>query len=239
MPLSHAALLPLLAAGLAQAAAPDNKPGDERELSVSATPPEDAVPVPGDFFGFGFESGFVWHFDNDFSDNIINSTNSRMRGTMVIRVGGTSGDRVSYDSDQRKPTYCWDGADCWNSHLTAFTLGPKYFNTFRNRFQDAKISFQAPMDYDLKKDLGQQTKNTMTYIREAWNAIGAKRVDAIALGNEPGYYEDWSSEIYVEQARYIAGNVTKEFQLEGDAAKIFQYGEIASKPAKNGETFGM
>ena len=58
--------------------------------------------VPPDFFGFGFESGFVWHFNNNFSDNIVESVNSRMAGKMVIRIGGTSGDRFSYDPKQVK-----------------------------------------------------------------------------------------------------------------------------------------
>ena len=118
-------------------------------------------------------------------------------------------------------------------------LGPAHFDTFRSRFKNAKISFQAPMDYDMTKDLGKQMENTLTYVREASKAIGPERVDAIALGNEPGYYKRGNADLHVEQARYTEGNVTKELKLKGDAAKIFRYGEIASKPAKNGESFGM
>ena len=99
---SHALLLALVA-GLAQASPCDiNGSPVKPTISIPATPPDGAVSVPPDFFGFGFESGFVWHFNNNFSDNIVESVNSRMAGKMVIRIGGTSGDRFSYDPKQVK-----------------------------------------------------------------------------------------------------------------------------------------
>jgi hypothetical protein len=61
------------------------------DVTVPQSVPESVPIVPGDFVGFGFEIAFLNSYDNEFSNNLVNSVASRMGKPPVIRLGGTSG----------------------------------------------------------------------------------------------------------------------------------------------------
>lgn len=200
-----------------------NKNANDTSIVVPKSTPKDAVPVPADFFGFGFESGFLPYYNNDFSHNVVTSIQARMSQPLVIRVGGTSGDNLTFHSDQKDASHCT--SDVCNS-LSHFDIGPTYFDTF-TQFPNVSWTVQAPMGVHLN------ITNTMTYLRHAWEAIGKDRVSAIALGNEPNWYpmqdKSYDYATYTQDAIEIEDRVIKEFGLEGDDCRIFQIGEIASE----------
>jgi hypothetical protein len=200
-------------------------------VSIPVAVPTKAVDVPADFFSFGYETAFLPHFDNEFSENVVNSIISRMSKPLVIRIGGTGGDLVKVDLDQKKPAICIKGEACPLSSTDTFSLGQSYFDGFK-RFPNASMTIQAPMGDDMEMN------NTMAYVRNAWHALGHQRVAAIALGNEPNYYSYGAKE-YVRRALEIEDRVTKEFNLQGNEARIFELGDIANNAAVTGQKYDM
>lgn len=200
-------------------------------VTIPTSSPSEAVTIPADFFSFGFEAAFLPTFDNDFSENIVNSIGSRMSKPLIIRVGGTSGDLLRVKEDLTEATSCFAGQGCPDNSKDSFYIGPSYFDAFK-RFQNSTMTFQAPMGH------GMEIINTMTYVKKAWNALGQDRVAGIALGNEPGYYH-WSAEEYVTRALEVEEKITKEFNLSGGAASIFEVGDISDYASATNIPFGL
>ena len=201
----------------------------QHNVSIPKTAPKDAQTVPADFFGFGFESGLVPHYNNNFSENVVNSIASRMSKPLVIRIGGTSGDNIYFDRNQKNGTYCDSGPECKKNSLDTFHIGPDYIDTFK-RLKKASMSVQAPLGQKLDME------NSVAYIHQAYKALGKDRLAAIALGNEPNWYTD--VETYVKNALDIESHIVKNLSLKGDDSHIFQVGEIASE-AVTSDKFNM
>ena len=196
---------------------------DLYNIPIPNTTPKGAQAVPADFFGFGFESGLVPHYNNDFSENVVNAIGSRMSKPLVIRIGGTSGDHIFFDRNQENGTYCKSGPECKKNSKDTFYIGPSYFDTFK-RFQSSSMSIQAPMGAELDME------NSVAYVQQAWKTLGQNRVAAIALGNEPNSYTKAQDAValYVKDALDVESHVIKNLSLSGDDSRIFQVGEIAS-----------
>lgn len=188
-----------------------------------------AVAVPADFFGFGFESGLLPHYDNDFSVNTVNSIQLRMSKPLVIRLGGTSGDHITFKKEQIKvPADCHSSKKSCNS-LDTYTVGPDYFNALK-RFKGSHWTLQAPMGDEMKLE------DSMAFLQQAWDAATDKgankeRVAALALGNEPNWYKKYGVDGYIERSQKIEERVIKDFKLKGDETRIFQTAEIAAEVA--------
>ena len=104
-------------------------------ISVPKSKPSGAVQVPGNFIGFGFETAFINDYcSGTFSENLINSIAKRVGETLIIRIGGTSGDRLLVDPSQSKKKVCIDG-DCPIGSSATYILGQSYFEGFK-RFQN-------------------------------------------------------------------------------------------------------
>ena len=200
-------------------------------VSIPTSSPSKAVAIPADFFSFGFETAFLPKYDNDFSENIVNAIGSRMSKPLIIRVGGTSGDLVRVKEDLSEATHCFAGPGCPDNSKDSFDIGPSYFDGFK-RFQNATMTFQAPMGREM------DIVHTMAYVKNAWNALGQDRVAGIALGNEPGFY-NWTAEQYVTRALEVEDAITKEFNLSGDAAAIFELGDISNNASASNIPFGL
>ncbi|KAJ6112160.1 hypothetical protein N7523_008221 [Penicillium sp. IBT 18751x] len=200
-------------------------------LSIPTSSPSKAVAAPADFFSFGFESAFLPKYNNDFSENIVNSIGSRMSKPLIIRVGGTSGDLVRIKEDLTVATHCFAGPGCPDNSKDSFDIGPSYFDGFK-RFQNATMTFQAPMGPNI------DMRHTMAYVKNAWNALGQNRVAGIALGNEPGFY-NWTAELYVTRALEVEDAITEAFNLSGDAAAIFELGDISDHASSSNIPFGL
>lgn len=186
-------------------------------VSVSPSRPTDAVVVPPDFVGFGFETGFLNSYDNEFSNNLVNSIADRMSVPPIIRVGGTSGDLVKFDAQQKENTTC-TGDGCENSSGTSFTLGPSYFEGFKS-FPRAHMSFQAPLG-------ATSTNDSLIYVERAYKALGAGRTAAIAIGNEPAFDVTTKAQVYVNDAKSLESKIIDALGLTGAAKRIFEVGEI-------------
>lgn len=220
-------LLPVLFGALSHAEG--NHQNVKYKLEIKSKAPESAATVPANFFGFGFETAFFHHFGNNFSENIVNSIGSRMNAPITIRIGGTSGDLVQYKPDQKdKPADCVPLPGCIHSSESTFTLGPSYFETFK-WFQDAQMVIQAPISPKINEK--NWRARSMKYIREATDSLeraAPGRLAAIALGNEPNWYE-YGLETYVSRALDVQQDIVHELGLEGDAQRIFQVGEIPNE----------
>ncbi|KAK4155818.1 hypothetical protein C8A00DRAFT_31372 [Chaetomidium leptoderma] len=104
--------------------------------------PLSAFNVPADFASVGFETAFLPGYNNTLSENLVASLASRMAALPVIRIGGTSGDRITFKPKQKEPAHCVK-KPC-NSAAT-FILGPTYFDALSTRFKSAHFSIQAPL----------------------------------------------------------------------------------------------
>jgi hypothetical protein len=189
-------------------------------LSISPSAPSGAPQVPGDFIGFGFETAFINEYANDFSQNLVNSIASRVTGPLIIRVGGTSGDRVEFDPNQSEDKVCVSG-DCPVGSGATYILGPSYFDGFKS-FQNQQFSFQAPMGKNVN------TTGSLDYVKRAYDAIGSSRVAAIALGNEvDAYGGGYTIAKYVSDAKALESNITQALGLS-DSDRIFEVLDLSS-----------
>ncbi|KAH8682003.1 hypothetical protein BX600DRAFT_492108 [Xylariales sp. PMI_506] len=191
-------------------------------VAPATTKPALAYVVPKDFVGFGIESGFLTNYANNFSQNLVSSVGKRMAAAPIIRLGGTSGDLFTFDPNQTEDTVCISG-DCPRGSDASYILGPSYFEGYK-WFPDAKFTIQAPLGGTVN------ITNTLDYVQRAYANLGTDRTAAIALGNEPGYY-DSTAKLYVTDALEIEASIVEALGLTGDAAKIFEAGNIASDHA--------
>ncbi|KAJ3495381.1 hypothetical protein NLG97_g3435 [Lecanicillium saksenae] len=198
-------------------------------LDVPATQPQNAAVVPKDFVGFGIESAFLPNFDNEFSANLVSSLASRMGKPPVVRVGGTSGDRFQYSPTQKEAKVCLK-PPCKSSGGT-FLLGPSFFESYE-RFKDARTVIQAPLENPIN------VTNTLDFVRLAWKHLdNGKRVATIALGNEVEYIYKKDAASYVNAALSLQSSIVKNLNLSGNAAKIFEAGNIASGSLSRGDSY--
>jgi hypothetical protein len=193
-------------------------------VSPPSTKPSGAYVVPKDFVGFGIEAAFMNNYTGQFSQNLISSVASRMSEKPVMRIGGTSGDKFQFDPNLSAVKFCYEGANqCPNGSNAGYRLGPSYFDGFKS-FTSAKINIQAPLGGTVN------LTNSKAYVTRAYNNVGADRVDAIALGNEPEWYDDTAIK-YVTDALKLQSALIDALGLQGDARKIFEAGNTASENA--------
>ncbi|XXH04066.1 hypothetical protein Hte_010477 [Hypoxylon texense] len=215
---SHAAIAAIAADAAAVAAASATK-----TLSFPNSQPTNAVPAPPDFVSVGFETAFLDNYANAFAANLIASLAARASAPPVLRVGGTSGDRVQFDPALRGANKTCAKGRCPDGSDASFVLGPGYFDAFRS-FPGARWTFQAPLG-----DGAFNETQLVAYVRRAWEAAGKEeRVDAIALGNEPSVYWKTAREYY-DGATKAQAAVVKALGL-GDG-KIFQIAETLNTAA--------
>ena len=201
----------------------------EQPISVPTRKPDDAFVIPKDFVGFGIESAFFPHFNNDFSSNLVSSVASRMSAPPIMRVGGTSGDYFKYDPAQEEDTVCYNGT-C-GSHEGWYSLGPSYFDAYRDQFQNAKFIVQAPIGPVDKS-------NRLAYVWNAWQALDdGDRVEAIALGNEVEFIYKAGAKAYVNAALGLQESVIANLSLSGGAAGVFEAGNTASGTIKDSNLY--
>lgn len=75
-------------------------------IVVPKSTPSNAVFIPANFLGLGFESGFLPYYNNNFPHNVVTSIQARMSQPLVIRVGGTSGVTLTFHSHQKDASHC-------------------------------------------------------------------------------------------------------------------------------------
>lgn len=159
-----------------------------------------------------------------------------MSKPLIIRIGGTSGDLVQFSENQTEATHCVGPSNCPHSSKDTFILGKSYFDGFE-LFPKAHMTFQAPI-YPKKGDY-EWIEEAMEYVRRAANALGKDRIAAIALGNEPDYYE-YGQQKYISRSLELEQRIIKDLKLEGDDQRIFELGDIPdSVIEKRGGKWGL
>jgi hypothetical protein len=198
-------------------------------IVVSPSRPTGAITVPHDFPGFGFESCSLDAFDNNISRNLLSSLGKRMPVKPIVRIGGTSGDKFKYNAAQAKATICESGDCSPGGYNAVFSLGPSYFKAFA-AFPMARLTVQAP----LEKVNGTQEPQkgiALDYINLALKELGGgvktDRVEAIAIGNEPNFY-DPNATNYADQAQTLEKEIVANLSLSGDQRRIFEVANAAS-----------
>ncbi|KAI0376016.1 hypothetical protein F5Y04DRAFT_233229 [Hypomontagnella monticulosa] len=205
-------------------------------LPVPETVPSDAVQAPPNFVSFGFETPYLDNFANEFSENLVSSLAKRMSAKPIIRIGGTSGDRVLFNADLKENKKCVEGA-CPFSHQTTWELGPGYFEAFK-KFPNAKMTFQAPLRGGEAGKDDINIERTLNYVRNAYNALGKERVESIALGNEPSVYYKTADE-YIKNAIKVEDAIISNLTLKGEDAKIFQALDTLSPAAQSHKPYAV
>lgn len=188
------------------------------QLPIKPTQPGAAVRVPPDFVSVGFETAFLPNYANDFSENLVSSVAGRMAAPLVIRIGGTSGDRLRLDLDQEEAVTCDRSSDqCPTASGGVYTLGPSYFDAFA-RFPSAHMTLQAPLG------AAENTTSSVEYARRAYRGLTAKRVAGISVGNEVNMYLDGAS--YGHRAEELQDRLASALQL--DDGRVFQAFDLGS-----------
>ncbi|KAJ5180669.1 hypothetical protein N7492_003879 [Penicillium capsulatum] len=208
------------------------------QITVDENAHDNAPVVPANFFGFGFESAFLADFGQNFSSNLVQSIGDRMKEKIVIRIGGTSGDKVQVDLTKNIKAKPLHGENP-HSHKTTFVLGSQYFDAFKY-FPDALFTIQAPIFPHKSKEVNGKSwlERSADYIGPAvkqlqGNGKGEGRLLAIALGNEPNFY-DYDLKEYLTRAKQVEDAIVKALGLKGNDARIFQVGEIPNEQIETG-----
>ena len=191
-------------------------------LSLQTAKPDHAIAAPPDFVGLEIESIFFDLFNNEFSQNMVNSLAARMSKPPVIRVGGTSGDNLFFNPHQSEDKVCI-GSTCWANN-DKYIIGPSFFKAYRN-FPQARMTIQAPLNNPVNNT------NTLDFVTRAWSQLGnGKQVAAIALGNEPGFIYK-NAHAYAVAGIELQQQIISALNLSGSAARIFEAGNIATSAA--------
>ncbi|KAJ5088513.1 hypothetical protein N7456_012129 [Penicillium angulare] len=196
------------------------------KVPLSLTAPIDAIQAPDNYVGFGFETAFINDYANTFTLNLLNSIGKRLGSVPTIRIGGTSGDRVTFDDSQQEIKVCIEG-DCPIGSAASYILGPRYFDGFEY-FEDFGITFQAPLGADLN------VSNTEIYVSRAYEQVN--HLVAIAIGNEPDLYStqydvDYTLGQYVNDSQTIIAAVSEILEFD-EGGRVFEVLDFASnKPS--------
>lgn len=127
------------------------------------------------------------------------------------------------------------GADIFKncSHKSAFILGPSFFDAFTKRYKNARISIQAPLDPIHSDNLPNKT-NVVSFIKEAYKALGADRIDVIAIGNEPNFFEA-DGLAYVRDGLSAAKDIKEGVTATEGQGKIWEILNTASEVNHGGK----
>ena len=181
-------------------------------VSASPTAPNSAVTVPAGFVGFGFELPFLTNYANAFSNNLVESVGSRMSVPPVIRLGGTSGDLLSWNPQQTQAKTWPSGADP-TVVSTHFTLGPSFFNSF-TAFPNPQFTWQATMPANIDYN------TTIPLCQNALSTLG-NRLISFALGNEVEvHYSQVSA--YVTNAIDLENHLISSLNLAKSSTDRFE-----------------
>lgn len=119
---------------------------------------------------------------------------------------------------------------CKYSFATHFVLGPSYFDGFTS-FTPNKMTFQAPLSANVNKT------NVVDFVTHAYSKLGASRLAAIAVGNEPSYYKNTTS--YNSAVHEVESYVVDALGFSGASQDIFEVGDIDSGQASQGSPWTL
>ncbi|KAF2725685.1 glycoside hydrolase family 79 protein, partial [Polychaeton citri CBS 116435] len=156
----------------------------------SAVPTDAAGPIDPAFVGLAFEqTDFYWYAfnsetggPNTFSQNLVNSISKRTQSTPILRVGGTTGDKGSFNAslDLPVPRKSFGNTTVPNlrckSAEECLQLGPSYFDAFK-QFEGVKYMFMVPQ-------MPPRLSNALKWTKAGLDAIGDK-LEVVEIGNEP------------------------------------------------------
>ncbi|KAB8223197.1 hypothetical protein BDV33DRAFT_228660 [Aspergillus novoparasiticus] len=209
--------------------------------SISICPPatkpanaSDAVPAT--FPGYAFEeSSFVYYAGNKtnpnrVSQNLIRAVSEKTKTRPVIRVGGTSLDRATYDPNLSDPIHNPDP----NSGIpTRLKIGPSFFDLFAN-LPEAKYVIDIPMYHN-------NLSNSILFAEAANKRIGASNIYAWEIGNEPDNYgnagADWNEKQFSEKWGNWSKAISKALNASLDS-QIYQAVALSSQTGVTGTPGG-
>lgn len=198
------------------------------EINAPSQPPASASnPVDRQFLGLMVEStSWPDYGDQELSRDLIQNIVTKTGKSVIMRVGGTSGDSFIYNAGQ---TQAIVNADPNNHNLTANrSVGPAWLEGF-TRTTNVSYVLQVPL---ARKNLS----NTIAFTKAAVQAIGKSNLEAIEIGNEPDLYVSPSQKKRVPPPPYNISSWTQEFlqyanaisqNVDLPAEPIFQAGSFA------------
>ncbi|EME45631.1 glycoside hydrolase family 79 protein [Dothistroma septosporum NZE10] len=175
-------------------------------VTIPAAP--SSATVDRSFAGFAFEqaSFFNFAFDangstNTFSVNLIDSVANRTGGIPILRVGGTSGDLATVNTSQAQAVNL-PATNYGPSTSPALTLSPAYFDAFK-MFNNAQYVFMVPLRQ-------RNITSSLQFAQYGMAAIG-NRLQALEIGNEPDFYDWFSSTAYANEFKDFQSALIDQF----------------------------
>jgi hypothetical protein len=200
-------------------------------VAIPSNVPSNAAAPPADFVGFGTATFGLPQLANNFSINLITSVAKRTSASSppVIRIGGTEGDALDIDLSPGAPIQRCLGKCPGNQGHWIFSS--EYFDHF-GWFKDAKVTIQAPIGSPINMT------RTVDFVRLAWEAAGADRVDAIAVGNEVSVY-DKTVESYIDPALRVEEKLRQILNLTDAQSRIFEIADSLSEPSNSHDPYSV
>ena len=215
------------------------------QINAPATPPSDAsAPVSPSFQSWAF-AVHAWpdyagsgSQPNEFTKSLIGIIAKRTGSAPSIRVGGTSGDRTTFVTDQTEPIT----SDPVPGSLIPgnVTIGPTFYESF-----ETLAEFGAQYIYMVNL-ASLDLQNALAEARHALNVIGSN-LEAFEIGNEPDLYisqgvrpPSWTEADYVREWQSFAGSISQQVLGNNshgiDSGVIYQALGFSSVDAGSGFT---
>lgn len=199
-----------------------------QDMTITApvqVPASASLPIDDSYLSLMIDSQFWPDYGgtkshpNTFTNALVANLAGKKGSPLEIRVGGTSGDNVIYNSNQAEAikTIRKDPNGIGLKDLRS--LGPAWLEAFQT-IPDARYVLEVPLQ---TQNLG----SSIDYAKIVVPAIGSTNLNAVEVGNEPDLYAGGYSPVqYVNQ--FIEWSKAIESNTSLPPGPIFQAGGIAS-----------
>ncbi|KAF2159925.1 glycoside hydrolase family 79 protein [Zasmidium cellare ATCC 36951] len=152
-------------------------------ISAPTTQPTTASPpVDKSFLGIMVETTSWFQYGlQDFSRILIQNLVTRSGAPVIIRVGGTSGDSVKYNSSQPQGNFWPYNNTKEDGLLSPVTLGVNFTKAL-DKVPNVRYIIQVPL-------ANSTVDNTVNFTKAMLQHIPAEKFEAIEVGNEPNLYD--------------------------------------------------
>jgi hypothetical protein len=199
-----------------------------QDINITAlvqVPASASLPIDNSYLSLMIDSQFWPDYGgnkshpNTFTNALVANLAGKKGSPLEIRVGGTSGDNVVYNSSQAKAIKIIRKDPSGIGLRDLRSLGPAWLEAFQT-ILDTGYVLEVPLQT-------QNLSSSIEYAKAVVPAIGSANLNAVEVGNEPDLYVEGYKPVqyvnqFIEWSKAVKGNTSLP------PGPMFQAGGIAS-----------